>query len=146
MSCDIYGHTTMTENGLKHHKKKEHKIPKESYELSGNICEYESETEDGMTNIMDQKYKDIPQLDGGTDEPFQHEESNKAKNCCPLCCDDAFNLKTESEFKTHVLNNHEQMQVLKTFGKKWIEENTRHFFYMDKKRRKIWKEFLNEHD
>ena len=120
ISCDICGHTTMTENGLKHHKKKEHELP----ELPCNI----------------------PQLDGGIGEPFRHEESNIAKNCCPLCYDDAVSLETESEFKTHILNNHEQMQVLKTFGKEWIEEHTRHFFYMDKKRRKIWKEFLNEND
>ena len=98
----------------------------------------------------------IPQLDGPAEgetsdndkidkEPVQHEESNIAKKYCPLCYDDAVYLKTESEFKTHILNYHEQRQVLKTFGKEWIEEHTRHFFYMDKNRRKIWKEFLNEH-
>jgi hypothetical protein len=145
MSCDICGHTTKTESGLKHHNKKEHEITEQSYELSCNICEYESETEDGMKNITDQKHKDIPQLDGGIDEPFRHEESNISKNFCPLCYNDAVNLRTESEFKTHVLNNHEQMQVLKTFGKEWIEEHTQNFFYVDKKRSKIWKEFLNGH-
>ena len=98
----------------------------------------------------------IPQLDGQAEgerndkvkkdnEPVQHEESNIAKKCCPLCNDDAVYLKTESEFKTHILNYHEQMQVLKTFGKEWIEENTRHFFFMDKNRRKIWKKFMNDH-
>ena len=61
-------------------------------------------------------------------EPVEHEESNIAKQCCPLCGDDAVYLKTESDFKTVFLNNHEQMQVLKTFGKEWIEENTRNFF------------------
>ena len=96
----------------------------------------------------------ITQLDGPAEvetsdnvkkdkETVQHEERNIAKQCCPLCDYDAIYLKTESEFKTHILNHHEEMQVLKTFGKEWIEENTRHFFYMNKKRRKIWKEFLN---
>ena len=94
----------------------------------------------------------IPQLDGPAEvettdnvkidkERVQHKKRNIAKKCCPLCDYDA---ETESEFKTHVLNHHEEMQVLKTFGKDWIEENTRHFFYMDKNRRKLWKEFLNE--
>ena len=99
-----------------------------------------------MKNITDQKRLDIPQLDGGIDELFRHEESNITKNCCPLCYNNAVNFRTETELKTQVLNNHEQMQVLKTFGKEWIEEDTRHFFYVDKKRRKIWKEFLNEKD
>ena len=92
----------------------------------------------------------IPQLDGPDEgeisdnvkidnEPVQQERS------CPLCHDDVVNFKTESDFKRHILNYHEQMQVLKTFGTEWIEEHTRHFFYMDKNRRKIWKQFLNEH-
>ena len=48
MSRDICGDTTKTENGLKHHKNKEHELPEQSYELPCNIYEYESETEDGM--------------------------------------------------------------------------------------------------
>ena len=98
----------------------------------------------------------IPQLDGPVEneisenvkknnEPGQHKENNISKMCCQLCYDDAVNFETDSEFKRHILNNHEEMQVLKSFGKEWIEEHTRHFFYVDKNRRKIWKKILNEH-
>ena len=116
---------------------------------SCNICDYESETEESLKIHSGRNHQDIPQLDGETNdnvkidcEPVEHEESNISQQCCPLCGDDTVYLKTESEFKTHILNYHEQMQVLKTFGKEWIEENTRHFFFMDKDRRKIWKNFM----
>ena len=75
-------------------------------------------------------------------ETVEHEYGNISKQCCPLCGDDIVYLKTESEFKTHILNYYEQMQVLKTFGKDRIEETTRHYFFMDKDRRKIWKNFM----
>jgi hypothetical protein len=123
-------------------------------------CSYSNTTDKGLRQHIRMKHR-ISQLDGIDDsfvkedvgiqtngnvkidyEPVDHEESNIAKQCCPLCGDDVVYLKTESEFKTHILNNHDQMQVLETFGKEWIEENTRHFFFMDKDRRKIWKNFM----
>ena len=158
--CEQCNHRTMDKALLQKHMKKVYEpsvgidkspvLEAESRrELSCNICDYESETEEGLKIHIRRNHQDIPQLDGEKNdnvkidyEPVEHEESNIAKQCCPLCGDDAVYLKTESEFKTQVLNYHEQMQVLKTFGKEWIEENTRHFFFMDKDRRKIWKNFM----
>ena len=57
-------------------------------------------------------------------EPVQQEQSNIAKKCCPLGHDDVVSFKIESDFKRHILNYHDQMQVLKTFGMEWIKENT----------------------
>jgi predicted Zn-ribbon and HTH transcriptional regulator len=116
---------------------------------SCNICDYESKTEEILKIHIGRNHQDIPQSDGETNdnvkidcEPVEHQESKISKQCCPLCGDNTVYLKTESEFKSHILNNHEQMKVLKTFGKECNEENTRHFFFIDKDRRKIWKNFM----
>ena len=63
------------------------------------------------------------------------------KQRCPLCYDNEVYLVTGKVFKTHILNYHGQMPAYITFGKEWIEENSK---YMDKNNRKKWKKFSNE--
>ena len=74
-------------------------------------------------------------------ESVLQEESNVVKQRCPLCYDNEMYLATGKEFKTHILNYHGQMPAYITFGKDWIEENSK---YMDKNHRKKWKKFSNE--
>jgi hypothetical protein len=100
----------------------------ETIKFNCDQCSYTNISEKGLMQHSRMKHR-ISQIDGSNDDT---ENSNITRNSCPLCsedeycncgtCEECEYFATEAGFNTHIMNQHEPAEVLKSFGNKWVSE------------------------